>query len=296
MSARKGFLSSEDELVAGSIQEPVRYEFQPFLSNDDEDMPDVIPEPLVPDETSELSPRPILSDMAQPPIEDHDTPLLDDGYAPLDDGHVNGSANGATGSVSSVAGSFKGRVTGSASDNHGSDVKIVDIEVGLTWLSPIQRAAFKYVEVDEDELAQGFDKYSPRRLRKRQKVSTILIEPLLLVPSYPVCLFRLILGVKMQDGHIYRSQFTNRMTEIGHDSRHIRPFFHISDAVQSTSFLPSKRVLQLITHLSLLRLPHTQLSFFHSFMQRNTTQHLLSTSFECSTFLSSHFFALAQSK
>jgi hypothetical protein len=167
MPKRKGFLSSEDELTGGPIQEPARYEFQSFLS-DNEDMPDAVPEPPAPDESPAGSAPPILSDMLHTLVDGHEAPSSNNGYA-------NGSVKSATGSFrGSFTRSVTGRsVTGSVSDIHGHDVRIVDIEVGLKWLSPAQRAAFEYVEMDEDELAPTADYRSPRRLRRRRKVRRI---------------------------------------------------------------------------------------------------------------------------
>ncbi|KAK0614191.1 PHD/FYVE-zinc-finger like domain-containing protein [Immersiella caudata] len=162
-SRRKEILSSEDELAADPIQEPARYEFQSFLS-DDEEMPDASPESPTRGESPEPRPPATLDEMLQAAIDNSEATSADSSLA-------NGRANGTSASFTS---SFAGRVTGrsakgSAPDLNGHGVRLVDIEVGLSWLSPSQRAAFEHVEVEE--YIPSADYRSPRRLRTRHKAA-----------------------------------------------------------------------------------------------------------------------------
>jgi hypothetical protein len=172
MEASNGPSSPDDELMTAAVEEPARYEFQSFLS-DDEDMHDAVPDLPVAEELHKPQdpPEPPLSpmhidmphpDVPQPPIDPPEEflPLYD--YA---NGFANGATHGFTDSISARS------IAESAPDIHGRNVRIVDIEVRLPWLSPTQRATFEYVEGLDDEVAPKIEYYSPRRLRKRPKVS-----------------------------------------------------------------------------------------------------------------------------
>ncbi|KAK4452364.1 hypothetical protein QBC34DRAFT_33723 [Podospora aff. communis PSN243] len=166
MSTRNSLLSSEDELAADPIQEPARYEFQSSLS-DDEDMPDAPPESSALEQSPERNLPASLDEMLQAAIDRTET-------TPSSRSFANGRVSRTSGSVT---GSFMGSVTGrsvadSASEMISRNVRIVDIEVGLNWLSPSRRAAFDHVEV-EDYIPKA-DYHLPRKLRTRHKVSNIL--------------------------------------------------------------------------------------------------------------------------
>jgi hypothetical protein len=165
MSRRKEVLSSEDELAADPIQEPARYEFQSFLS-DDEDMPDAPLESPPRGESPEPKPPATLDEMLQSAIDNSEA-------TPADGSFANGRVNGTSASfASSFAGSVTGRsATNSTSDMNDHGARLVDIEVGLNWLSPSQRAAFEHVEVEE--YVPNADYRSPMKLRTRHKVSNI---------------------------------------------------------------------------------------------------------------------------
>lgn len=170
---RDGRLSPEGELMNGAVAEPARYEFQSFLSDDEEDAsePTVDPaaEPVAklaatdspaPKDEPEKSPIPKL-----PPIIVSSHKIAATKRRGASVSTANGHGNRTTDGVKN------GIVTNRTKNGGRGNVKLARIEVTIPWLSHEERAAFEYMEVDdgEDELALEKKRY-PRR-RRGLKVS-----------------------------------------------------------------------------------------------------------------------------
>ncbi|KAK3360160.1 hypothetical protein B0T25DRAFT_534901 [Lasiosphaeria hispida] len=153
MTMRNSFLSSEDELLVDAITEPVRYEFQPYLS-DDEELPEA-PEDLESLQAPDTPDASIL-DTPEPP----EQPITSDVALPRAD-------YGGTRSLSKASTSgLTTQPTNGASNGIIGRVRVVDIEVPLPWLSRTHRAAFQHVRVLGDEATPEAERYPARRSRR----------------------------------------------------------------------------------------------------------------------------------
>jgi hypothetical protein len=146
MTTTNGFLSSDDGLLldalTGQAGDPPAFEFQSELTDDD------APDPLTLDEIANASLAALTNGLrSQAEKETYPRPVAADWK-------TNGN------------GGIKARTK-----TRRDGIKIVDIEVPLPWLPPVQRAAFKHVVV-EDYQAPREDEYRRAR-RKRRGVSHI---------------------------------------------------------------------------------------------------------------------------
>ena len=167
MSTQNPVPSSKDELTVGAIREPMRYEFQSFLSDDEDDPFKILMQrqhqrqPAAEDARvapmTEDTPEPLDSPMAidaQSPMEEQEESDFDDEITVPGEVDTNGAVNGIE---SDVVSGYRDR-----------SCRVVDIEVGLRWMSPALRADFDYVEVPE--YVAGEEPHPQRELRNRRKV------------------------------------------------------------------------------------------------------------------------------
>ena len=165
--------SSEDELTVGAIREPIRYEFQSFLEDDEDDPFKILMQhqnqrqPATEDARdvpmTEDTPEPADSPMAvdvQSPIEGQEESDFDDEITGPGEVDTNGAVNGIE---SDVVSGYRDR-----------SCRVVDIEVGLRWMSPALRADFDYVKVPE--YVAGEEPLPQRELRNRPKVRHLRSE------------------------------------------------------------------------------------------------------------------------
>lgn len=188
-SGRNNHLGSDDGVQPfQTIGEPARYEFQSYLS-DDEEIPDDEP-PLIATEGIEAdhsehdsspepsakrhrsgSPLPTKRAIAKNTKSRSETPLLNGSSS----SHVNGLSNGSTSGANatpSLIGTTSANEFATEVDTDGENlIKMTEIEVAIDWMPLEERATFDHVEVpDYEPEPVPVGHYSPRRLRTRRKV------------------------------------------------------------------------------------------------------------------------------
>ncbi|KAK1754807.1 chromodomain-helicase [Echria macrotheca] len=180
MAGPKGLPSSDDELVHNAFEEPVRYEFQSYLSDDAESADNVDDDALetAPDQNgSHHSSNHGAKGMDSESHvwEGQEDDGMEEDALPVTS-HTNGTTNGIhvgdSGSEYDIAmdETINGVETDSPSDYAGKGTRPVDIEVVLDWIDPEERDEYEAVDVD-DEPVSKVTSYSPRRLRKRKRTS-----------------------------------------------------------------------------------------------------------------------------
>jgi hypothetical protein len=139
MSTLNGFLTSDGGAPLGeTATEPVAYEFQSDLSDDE-------PDPLTLDAIASAS-LALTGTLQQ-----HPQPSAMDWVAAEASSHSQSATNGQANDVAREQ-----------EDGHAARIRPVDIEVRLPWLSPARRAAYEYIKVP----LLTHDEY--QRLRRRQ--------------------------------------------------------------------------------------------------------------------------------
>jgi len=188
-SGRNNHSGPDDELQPfQTIEEPARYEFQSYLSDDEEIRDNETP--LIASEDTEAGPSQYGSS-PEPELERHfsESPVLSKrarakgtksrSGTPLPNGfsssHANGLGNGSASggnATASVAGTTSTNELANEVDTDGENlIKMTEIEVAIDWMPPEERETFDHVEVPDYEpehIPAGH--YSPRRLRARRKV------------------------------------------------------------------------------------------------------------------------------
>lgn len=169
MAAANGSLSPDDELRLDPVAaEPPAFEFQSDLTDDDDDDEEHddngnAPDPLALDEVASASlalagslETPVKTESKSPPP----GPTIEEEEKGEDVG-VNGAAAAETAAAAAT------EEEEAEEHKQKSDVRFVDVEVSLPWMSPSRRAEYEHVEVGEYLPPPEDEYHRPRRRRHR---------------------------------------------------------------------------------------------------------------------------------